>query len=144
MAKEGYLNVRITNELKKAAIKDAKKRGIKLSKYVETALIHELNNKSEDGTIHELKSIQKFINKRIEELEVQNKDGVTIYYNYISDTELEVTFNGSNYSSTYDEYYGGASNLIVFMLWIYLISYIFVLGMSINSIEEKSENIKNS
>lgn len=49
-----------------------------------------------------------------------------------------------NKFSTYDEYYGGASNLIVFMLWIYLISYIFVLGMSINSIEEKSENIKNS
>ena len=49
-----------------------------------------------------------------------------------------------NRFSTYDEYYGGASNLIVFMLWIYLISYIFVLGMSINSIEEKSENIKNS
>ena len=89
MAKEGYLNVRITNELKKAAIKDAKKRGIKLSKYVETALIHELNNKSEDGTIHELKSIQKFINKRIEELEVQNKDEYDDYVDKDLDNAIQ-------------------------------------------------------
>lgn len=35
--------------------------------------------------------------------------------------------------SSYNIFYGGASNLIVLMLWIYLISYIFVLGMSINA-----------
>ena len=33
----------------------------------------------------------------------------------------------------YAIFYGGASNIIVLMLWIYLISYIFVLGMSINA-----------
>ena len=33
----------------------------------------------------------------------------------------------------YNIFYGGASNIIVLMLWIYLISYIFVLGMSINA-----------
>ena len=34
------------------------------------------------------------------DIEVQNADGVTIYYNYINDgTELEVTFCGSSYNS---------------------------------------------
>lgn len=39
----------------------------------------------------------------------------------------------------YNSYYGSASNLIIFMLWVYLISYIFVLGMIINAIEDKNE-----
>ena len=42
------------------------------------------------------------------------------------------SFYISNISS-YNVYYGSASKLIVLMLWIYLISYIFVLGMSINA-----------
>ena len=33
----------------------------------------------------------------------------------------------------YNLFYGSASNIIILMLWIYLISYIFVLGMSINA-----------
>ena len=33
----------------------------------------------------------------------------------------------------YNLFYGGAANLIILMLWIYLISYIFVLGMAINA-----------
>lgn len=41
----------------------------------------------------------------------------------------------------YNIFYGGASNIIVLMLWIYLISYIFVLGMSINASGEKFENV---
>ena len=44
------------------------------------------------------------------DIEVQNADGVTIYYNYIyGSTELEVTFRGDNYSY-YDEYKG---NIII-------------------------------
>lgn len=42
------------------------------------------------------------------------------------------------YLSKYNIFYGGASNIIVLMLWIYLISYIFVLGMSINANYMKS------
>ena len=34
--------------------------------------------------------------------------------------------------SNYNIFYGSVSNLIVLMLWMYIISYIFVLGMSIN------------
>ena len=41
------------------------------------------------------------------DIEVQNADGVTIYYNYINDgTELEVTFRGSNSSDYSNEYQG--------------------------------------
>ena len=41
------------------------------------------------------------------DIEVQNADDVTIYYNYINDsTELEVTFGGDSYSSYSNEYRG--------------------------------------
>ena len=41
------------------------------------------------------------------DIEVQNADGVTIYYNYINDgTELEVTFRGSSYNDYSNEYQG--------------------------------------
>ena len=41
------------------------------------------------------------------DIEVQNADGVTIYYNYTNDgTELEVTFRGNEYDSYYSEYTG--------------------------------------
>lgn len=44
-----------------------------------------------------------------------------------------------NNISSYSTYYGSASKLIVLMLWIYLISYIFVLGMSISANINKDE-----
>ena len=41
------------------------------------------------------------------DIEVQNADGVTIYYNYINNgTELEVTFRGDMYDSYSNEYQG--------------------------------------
>ena len=40
--------------------------------------------------------------------------------------------------SNYNIFYGSASNIIVLMLWMYIISYIFVLGMSINASYIKS------
>ena len=41
------------------------------------------------------------------DIEVQNADNVTIYYNYINNgTELEVTFRGSSYDSYSGEYQG--------------------------------------
>ena len=44
------------------------------------------------------------------DIEVQNADGVTIYYNYINDgKELEVTFRGSNYDSYINEYQGNVA-----------------------------------
>ena len=44
------------------------------------------------------------------DIEVQNADGVTIYYNYINDgTELEVTFRGSNSNDYSNEYQGNVA-----------------------------------
>ena len=44
------------------------------------------------------------------DIEVQNADGVTIYYKYINNgTELAVTFRGSSYSSYSDEYQGNVA-----------------------------------
>ena len=48
------------------------------------------------------------------------------------------SFYVTNYAS-YNDYYGGASNLVILMLWVYLVSKIFVYGMIINSIEEKKK-----
>ena len=45
------------------------------------------------------------------DIEVQNADGVTIYYNYINDgTELQVTFRGSRY---YDYSNGYQGNVVI-------------------------------
>ncbi len=44
------------------------------------------------------------------DIEAQNADGVTIYYNYINDgTELQVTFRGSYYGSYSNEYQGNVA-----------------------------------
>ena len=44
------------------------------------------------------------------DFEVQNADGVTIYYNYINNgAELEVTFRGSKYDSFSNEYQGNVA-----------------------------------
>ena len=44
------------------------------------------------------------------DIEVQNADGVTIYYNYINNgTELEVTFLGNTYDSYSDVYQGNVA-----------------------------------
>jgi len=41
--------------------------------------------------------------------------------------------------ATYDQFYGSISNILVLLLWIYLLSYIFVLGMVINASVFKEE-----
>ena len=45
-----------------------------------------------------------------QDISVTNSDGVTIYYNYISNgTELEVTFRGSSYNDYSNEYQGNVA-----------------------------------
>lgn len=41
--------------------------------------------------------------------------------------------------STYDKFYGSISNLVILFLWVYILSYIFVLGMIINAGSYKEE-----
>ncbi len=42
----------------------------------------------------------------------------------------------------YDLFYGSISNILILLLWVYLLAYIFTLGMSLNAsqIEEKKKN----
>ena len=47
------------------------------------------------------------VNSSAHDIEVENDDGVTIYYNYINKkTELEVTYRGDDVNSYYKEYTG--------------------------------------
>ncbi len=39
----------------------------------------------------------------------------------------------------YDLFYGGISNILVLLLWVYLLSYIYVLGMVINASSQEEE-----
>ena len=50
-----------------------------------------------------------------------------------------------NRVADYNIFYGGLANLVILMLWIYLLAYIFVIGMALNFREEelaKTANIK--
>ncbi len=47
------------------------------------------------------------------------------------------------YFSSYENYYGGISGILILMIWINLISYIFVLGMNMNAAREKIINESN-
>ena len=42
--------------------------------------------------------------------------------------------------ATYDLFYGSISNILVLLLWVYLLSYIYVLGMVINASYYKEES----
>ena len=56
-----------------------------------------------------------------------------------------ITFIYSYYVThfaSYNDYYGSSSNLVVLMLWIFMISEIFVIGMVINSIEDRKMSAK--
>ena len=40
----------------------------------------------------------------------------------------------------YDIFYGSISNILILLLWVYLLSYIFILGMVINASNYKEES----
>lgn len=46
------------------------------------------------------------------------------------------------YFSTYETYFGGISSLLSLMLYLYLIAYIFVLGMNINFARQKTNEFE--
>lgn len=54
----------------------------------------------------------------------------------------------ANNIANYNRFYGGLSNIAILMIWIYLISYVFVLGIAINTsyygLEGEKESIKKS
>lgn len=48
------------------------------------------------------------------------------------------------YFSSYETFYGGISSLLFLMLWIYLISYIFVFGIVLNASIYANEEVKST
>lgn len=78
-------------------------------------------------------------NKKISSKSV-NKGSLFTTISWIIVTYI-YSFYVTHYAS-YNNYYGSASNIVILMLWIYLISYIFVIGMIINSIEDKNSKVK--
>ena len=49
----------------------------------------------------------------------------------------------SNFSN-YDLFYGGLSNIIILMMWVYIVSYILIIGIAFNASSYKIENTKDS
>ena len=39
----------------------------------------------------------------------------------------------------YNVFYGGLSNVIILMLWVYFLAYIFTIGMALNQNDEKEK-----
>lgn len=46
----------------------------------------------------------------------------------------------ANMFANYDLFYGSIANILILMLWVYILAYIFVLGMALNSSSEEVEN----
>ncbi len=46
----------------------------------------------------------------------------------------------ANHFSNYDLFYGGLSNIVILMIWIYALSYILVVGIAINVNEYQNED----
>lgn len=61
---------------------------------------------------------------------------------WILATEIYTVYIGT--FSSYDVFYGSISNIVILLLWIYILSYIFVLGMAINAGNTKEEDIERT
>ena len=61
---------------------------------------------------------------------------------WILATELYTFYVGT--FSKYDLFYGSISNIVILLLWIYILSYIFVVGMAINAGNTKEEDIERT
>ena len=46
--------------------------------------------------------------------------------------------------AVYDVFYGGLANIVILMLWFYLLAYIFTIGMALNYREEEIKLEKTS
>lgn len=83
------MGVRISDHLKQEVEKDIKRRGIKnMTAYVEMALIHELNGKTDKGLLYELEDIQKIIQSKIEK--ISDSEDTIIQEKQVNDYVLEV------------------------------------------------------
>ena len=68
---------------------------------------------------------------------------------WIASTEIYAFYVGS--FAHYDIFYGSISNILILLIWVYLLSYIFVAGMALNAynveskmLEEKKKSEENT
>ena len=61
---------------------------------------------------------------------------------WILATEIYSFYIGS--FSTYSLFYGSISNILILLLWVYILSYLFVMGMALNASSTKKEDILNT
>ena len=66
-----------------------------------------------------------------------NKGAIFTAVGWILSTEIFAFYIES--FARYDIFYGSISNILVLILWVYLLSYIYVLGMIINASDYKKE-----
>ena len=85
------MGVRISEQLKKEVEKDIKRRGIKnMTAYVEMALIHELNGKTDKGLLYELQDIKKVIDDKIKKIHSESESDEIIKEKQVKDYLSEV------------------------------------------------------
>lgn len=70
------------------------------------------------------------------------KGAIFTTISWILATEIYTFYIGT--FSSYDVFYGSISNIVILLLWIYILSYIFVLGMAINAGNTKEEDIERT
>ena len=68
-----------------------------------------------------------------------NKGSIFTTIGWVLSTEIFSFYVGK--FARYDIFYGSISNILILLLWVYLLSYIYVLGMVINASSYKNENI---
>lgn len=74
--------------------------------------------------------------------ETTTKGALFTTISWILATEIYTFYVGT--FSSYDLFYGSISNLLILLLWIYILSYIFVLGMAFNAGVTKEEDIERT
>lgn len=70
------------------------------------------------------------------------KGAIFTTISWVVSTEVFTFYVGT--FAKYDVFYGNISNIIILLLWIYLLSYIFVLGMAFNAGFTKEEDIERT
>jgi len=70
------------------------------------------------------------------------KGAVFTTISWIISTEVYTFYVGT--FSKYNVFYGSISNIVILLLWIYILSYIFVLGMALNAGLTKEEDIERT
>ncbi|MBR2247987.1 MAG: YihY/virulence factor BrkB family protein [Bacilli bacterium] len=70
------------------------------------------------------------------------KGAIFTTISWIISTEIYTFY--INKFAVYDLFYGSISNIIVLLLWIYILSYLFVLGMALNTGDHPEDDVERT